>query len=172
MELLRPLHPIHGDVAYFGGWKVAVIVMWIPLAIFLSWIFKPSLSPTLLQAVAFFFAIWGAFLIRTFNLSLLGMVTFWTTRVGALYELYFALELLLSGRLVPMSLMPPWVQQVAAYLPFQWTFYFPIQALVGDLSPQQLLYGLGMQAFWIVVGVIAVNIMWRFGIRRYSAVGN
>src|SRR5512136_2314132 len=24
MELLRPIHPIHGDVAYFAGWKVVM----------------------------------------------------------------------------------------------------------------------------------------------------
>jgi len=171
-ELLRPLHPIHGDVAYFAGWKVAVIVMWIPLAIFLSWIFKPDLDPTWYQALAFFFAIWGAYLIRTMELSLLGMITFWTTRVSALYELFFALELILSGRLVPMTLMPAWVQQVAGYLPFQWTFFFPIEALTGNLAPQQLLYGLGMQALWIIIGLVGVNIVWRFGIRRFSAVGN
>ena len=54
-----------------------------------------------------------------------------------------ALELLLSGRLVPLPLMPDWAQDVAAFLPFQWSFYFPIQALVGDYSTQELLGGLG-----------------------------
>ena len=47
-------------------------------------------------------AIWGAYLIRSLLPSTLGMVTFWTTRVGAIFELYFAAELLLSGRLVPL----------------------------------------------------------------------
>jgi ABC-2 type transport system permease protein len=105
-------------------------------------------------------------------LSLLGMLTFWTTRVGAIYELFFAVELIVSGRLVPMTLMPIWVQRVAFFLPFQWTFYFPIEALVGDLPPQQLFIGLGMQILWILIGLVAVNIMWHFGIKRYSAVGN
>ena len=171
-ELLRPIHPLHNDIAYFAGWKIVVIILWIPLAIVLSWIFKPDLNPTWYQGVAFFFAIWGAYLIRTFLLSLLGMITFWTTRVGAIYELFFALELVLSGRLVPMPLMPAWVQQVAWYLPFQWCFYFPIEALVGGLTPAQLLTGLGMQLLWIGIGVISVNILWRSGIKRYSAVGN
>ena len=44
------------------------------------------------------------------------------------------LELLLSGRLVPLTLMPDWVADLAWFLPFRWTFYFPIEALVGDLS--------------------------------------
>jgi len=171
-ELMRPIHPIHNDVAYFAGWKVVVIVLWLPLAAVLALIFKPSLNPTWLQLVVFFFAIWGAYLIRTMFLSLLGMIAFWTTRVGAIYELYFALELILSGRLVPMTLMPAWVQRVALFLPFQSAFYFPINALVGQLGPVELLSGLGLQLVWILVGVGLVNIVWSRGIKRFSAVGN
>ncbi len=171
-ELLRPIHPLHGDVAYFAGWKVVVIILWLPLAAFLSLIFKPTLSPTWFEVGVFFVAIWGAYLIRTMLLSLLGMITFWTTRVSAIYELFFAVELVISGRLVPMSLMPEWVQRLANYFPFQWTFGFPIEALIGQLTPQELLGGLGVQALWILAGLVCVNIMWRFGIRRFSAVGN
>ena len=47
------------------------------------------------------------------------------------------LELLLSGRLVPLQLMPDWVEDLAAFLPFKWSFYFPIEALVGDMSNQR-----------------------------------
>lgn len=171
-ELLRPIHPLHGDIAYFAGWKVVVIILWLPLAGILALIFKPTLNPTWLQGVVFFFAIWGAYLIRTMLLWLLGMIAFWTTRVGAIFSLFFAMELIFSGRLVPMPLMPPWVQQIANFLPFQSTFYFPIDALVGQFTPLQLLEGLGIQALWIGIGVLAVNIVWRAGIRRFSSVGN
>lgn len=171
-ELLRPLHPLHFDISYFAGWKVVMILLWIPLALVLSLIFKPNLHPTGLEVIVFFFAIWGAYLIRTMLLSILGMITFWTTRVGAIYEMFFALELVLSGRLVPMSLMPAWVQHIANFLPFQWTFGFPIEVLVGKLSTEQLFKGLGMQLLWILIGTLGVRILWRFGIRRYSAVGN
>ena len=70
------------------------------------------------------------------------MVTFWTTRVGPVFSLYFAAELLLSGRLVPPQLLPDWARELAAILPFQWTFGFPIEALIGDLPPEVLLGGL------------------------------
>ncbi len=171
-ELLRPIHPLHGDVAYFGGWKVVVIVLWLPLAAFLTLIFKPDLHPSWLQIVVFFAAIWGAYLIRTLMLSTLGMISFWTTRVSAIYQLVFAAELILSGRLVPMPLMPAWVQNLAFYMPFQWTFYFPINALAGTPTSAELLTGLGMQAVWIGIGLLLTNLVWRVGIRRFSAVGN
>jgi ABC-2 type transport system permease protein len=171
-ELLRPIHPIHGDIAYFAGWKVVVIVLWLPLAAILSLIFKPEVTFTALHVLVFFFAIWGAYLIRMLLLWLLGMIAFWTTRVGAIYELFFAIELIFSGRLVPMPLMPAWVQKIAAFLPFQSTFYFPINALVGNMSPADLLAGLGMQVLWIVLGTVAVIMVWRVGVRQFSSVGN
>ena len=49
---------------------------------------------------------------------------------------------------------------------------FPIDVLVGDLSNQELLAGLGMQLLWIVILTGLFLVVWRFAIRRYSAVGN
>ena len=170
--LLRPLHPLHDDLAGFAGWKPVVILMWLPVAAALWVAFDPVLDPTLLEMCVFFFAIWGAYLIRTMFMSTLGMITFWTTRVSAIFEIFIAAELLLSGRLVPMQVMPQWVQEVADFLPFQWSFYFPIESLVGDLSTRELLGGLAMQAFWIVALTGITLFVWRFAIRRYSAVGN
>src|SRR6187549_3956627 len=46
MELMRPIHPIFSDVAYFSGWKFVVIVLWLPIAAFLAWIFKPTFDIT------------------------------------------------------------------------------------------------------------------------------
>ena len=170
--LLRPLHQLHDDLAAFAGWKLPVIIFWLPVAAALWVLFDPVLDPTLLEVVVFSIAIWGAYLIRTMFMSMLGMVTFWTTRVSALFELAVALELLLSGRLVPLPLMPDWAERLADFLPFKWSFYFPIASLVGDFSTEELLGGLAMQALWIVVLTAMTFFLWRFAVRRYSAVGN
>ncbi len=171
-QLLRPLHPLHYDIAFFAGWKVVAVVLWLPIAAVLTIAFHPTLNPTGLDVVVFAVAIWGAYLIRTMNLWLLGLITFWTTRVSAIFEMYMVVELLLSGRLVPLQLMPHWVQTLANYLPFKWTFGYPIEALVGRLPTSRLLGGLGMQIVWISAGVALVAVVWRRAVRRYSAVGN
>jgi ABC-2 type transport system permease protein len=169
-QLLRPLFPIVEDLGFFLGWKPVVIVLWLPIAIFLSLIFRPVLNPSPMAIGVFVVSLLGAYLIRSLNQSSLGLITFWTTRVGPIFQLYIAVELLLSGRLVPMALMPDWVQRLADVLPFQWTFGFPIEALVGNLSTEELLGGLAMQLLWIVIGSVLVRVVWHFAIRRYSAV--
>jgi ABC-2 type transport system permease protein len=169
-QLVRPLHPIHYDLAYFAGWKVVVIVLWLPLAAVLVWLFDPELDPTGAQIAAFVLAIWGAYLIRSLLLWCLGMITFWTTRISAIFEMYFAAELLLSGRVVPMSLMPDWVQTMSRYLPFESTFGFPITALVGPVTNDELVDGLIRQVIWIAIGTVLVSIMWRRALRTYTAV--
>jgi len=170
-DLLRPVLPLHYDIAYFAGWKVVVIVLWIPLAIGLSLVFHPTLSPSLVQIVVFFLAIWGAYLLRTMFQEALGMLCFWTTRGAAIFDLWMTMELLLSGRLVPLPLMPDWVQEISRFLPFQWAFYFPIQSLVGDDSNEELVRGLGAQILWILIGLAIFRFGWKHAIRRYSAVG-
>ena len=170
--LLKPIHPIHYDLSFFAGSKVVGILYWLPIAAFLTLVFHPVLQPTALDVAVFFLAIWGAYLIRSMFMWLLGMISFWTTRVSAIFELYLALELVLSGRLVPMSLMPGWVQRISDFLPFQWTFAFPIESLIGRLTPGRLLVGLGMQALWVLVGAALVGIGWSASVRRYTAVGN
>lgn len=169
--LLKPVHPIHMDLAGLAGWKAVVIVLWLPIAAFLSLIFQPTFTIEPVDVVVFLIAIWGAYVLRSMFLWWLGLVTFWTTRVGPVFDIFFTAELLLSGRLVPMSLMPDWAQQIARFLPFQWTFSFPIEALIGNLPADQLLGGLAMQVVWIAIGALLVGLSWRLAVRRFSAVG-
>ena len=170
-DLLRPVLPLHYDIAYFAGWKFVVILFWIPLAIGLSLVFDPTLDPRPLEIAVFAVAIWGAYLIRTMLQESLGMLCFWTTRGAAIFDLYMTTELLLSGRLVPLPLMPDWVQSIAQFLPFQYAFFFPIESLVGDLSNRELFQGLLAQVAWILIGLALFRLAWRHAIKRYSAVG-
>jgi viologen exporter family transport system permease protein len=170
-QLLRPLHPIHYDLGEFAGGKLMAILLWLPVGAILTVAFHPTFHLTALKILVFMIAIWGAYLIRSLNQWTMGMITFWTTMIGAIAETWYIAEMLLSGRLVPLSLMPRWVQTLAWFLPFKWTFGYPIEALAGQLSTVQLVGGLAMQALWIAVGALVVRLVWRRGIRRYAAVG-
>ena len=169
-HLLRPMHPVHYDIGWFAGWKVVTIVLWLPIAAALALVFEPELDPTWQQVTTFGIAIWGAFLLRTVLLWMLGLITFWTTRVTALFEAFFAAELLMSGRVVPLALMPDWARSLAYWLPFESSFGFPITALVGPTDDRELAFGLLRQAAWIAGGLLVMQLFWRRALKRYSAV--
>ena len=169
--LLRPIHLFHQDLADFNGLKVVTLLMWLPVGALLAILFRPSLNPALWQVIAFLAALLTGYVMRFTIIWALGMASFWVTRISAILQLYGAFELLLSGRLVPLALLPDWARRLANWLPFQWGFGFPIELLLGKLTPQAVLVGFLAQGGWFLFGAVAASALWRLGVRRYSAVG-
>ena len=139
-----------------------VIVLWLPIAAVLALLFRPTFDIARWRSSVFAVAIWGAYLIRSLMLWVLGLVTFWTTRVGAIFELVFTAELLLSGRLVPLSLMPDWVQPLAASCRSSGRSGSRSRRWSADLPKAELLGGLAMQALWTSSDRRSALLVWRF----------
>ncbi|MCW5876347.1 MAG: ABC-2 family transporter protein [Anaerolineales bacterium] len=170
-ELLRPIHPIQRDLGFWLGFKVPQVIYWLPMGALLWLLFRPEISPQVWQVLAFPLALMMAFLLRFLLLWCLGLVCFWIERIDGMFEVYFVSELLFSGRLVPLAVMPEWVQQVAAALPFQWTFYFPIETLLGRVGAAEFLAGAAAQVAWIIGTALLVQLVWGRAVRRFTAVG-
>jgi ABC-2 type transport system permease protein len=60
---------------------------------------------------------------------------------------------------------------MAAWLPFQWMVAFPVELLMGRLSPDEAIHGIGMQLLWIVIGFGVMQLSWTRASKRYAAVG-
>lgn len=170
--LSQPIHPFHRDYTFFAGAKFVWTLAWIPIALFLTLIFDPVFDWATVNIVGFMVALWGGYTVRFLMLYILGMINFWTTRGSAIFGIFIASELVLSGRLVPLELMPDRVVDLAAWLPFKWTFQFPIDTFIGRLTPSEILSGIGLQALWSGVLGLVFAFVWKRAIRRYGAVGN
>jgi len=112
-----------------------------------------------------------AMVIRSLFNAVIGFAAFWVTKIAAITSVVFTVELLTSGRLVPLELMPGWAQDVSWVLPFRWAFSFPIEALIGPISTAEMLRGLALQVSWVLGICVLLRLVWRRGVRRYSAVG-
>jgi ABC-2 type transport system permease protein len=169
--LLRPIHPIHADLADNFSAKLVTLPFMLLIAGGLGLIFQPSLASPAWAMLLFFPALFLAFLVRGLLEWTLAQAAFWTTRVSAINQAYFILMLFLSGQLAPLSLYPSFVQTAADILPFRWMLGFPVELLLGRLTPSQAMIGLGAQGVWVILAVILLRFTWRAGIRTYSAVG-
>lgn len=169
--LLRPLHPIHVDIAENLSYKAVTSLVLIPITIVLAFIFRPAWNLTWGSAAAFLPALVLAFFVQFFFGWTLAMAAFWTTRINAINRTYFLGKLFLAGQMAPIALLPPALQTVSSFTPFRWMLSFPVEVLLGRLTTSQIVWGLGAQAIWVVLGLTAVKIVWRAGIRRYAAFG-
>jgi ABC-2 type transport system permease protein len=172
-ELLRPIHPmltntLVNNIAFKALTMMALIPVWLVLWI----LFQPDFSSVTWQGILLAVpAVIIGFAVSFLLGATLTCIAFWTTRVWSMVEFYWALVVLFSGQFVPLQLMPGIVQEIARFLPFQLFKYFPIQLVLGRLSPSEIVFGYGMGIFWFVVALILFRWTWRNGLKQFSAVG-
>jgi len=169
--LLKPVHPIHSFIADNLMTKAIQVPVLTVIAVALAFAFHAVLSVSLWVVVAFIPVLILAFFVRFLLEWTLAQAAFWTTRVGSLNQLYFLLLLLLSGQIAPLSLLPHPVQIAAKILPLYWTVGFPTELLLGKVTPSAALFGIGVQAIWLVVTFSLSRVVFKLGVKAYSAVG-
>jgi ABC-2 type transport system permease protein len=169
--LLKPVHPIHSDIADNISSKLITLPLMILIAIGLAVAFQASISPAPWAVALFIPVVLLSFIVRFLVEWTLALAAFWTTRVSAINQTYFVLMLFLSGQIAPLALLPTPIQVVAGILPFRWMLSFPVELLLGRLSPVETLMGMGAQIAWILISFVVLRIVWRAGVRIYSAVG-
>ena len=154
------------------AFKTLTIMGFIPVWIVLFFLYQPDFSNVTLYGVLLAIpAMIMGFFIGYLLSAAITALAFWTTRVYSINEFYYALILLFSGQFVPLTLMPKLIQDIAQYLPFQLLIYYPIQLILGKLSPAQILQGYVTGAIWLMISILLFTRIWRNGVKRFSAVG-
>ena len=118
----------------------------------------PSLVVVLLASLV------GAWLLTFFSMVLLGSLAFYVDSAMGVFELWIGVHGIFSGYLIPLEVLPGWVGKLAAVLPFRFMLAFPVETLVGLLSPAQALRQLAAQ--WLYVAVTGVLARARLARRR------
>ena len=115
-------------------------------------------------------------LILSFSLTfvfkmVVGLLGFWMTETRGAFEAVNVLIVIFSGTLMPLAFLPEWLEKIAYLLPFAYMLYFPVIAFEGKLSIDQFGPVLISQLIWIVIMYLLYRILWKYGIKKYTAVG-
>ena len=169
--LLRPIPPIYDALASEFAGKVVYLIFDFPIVALLALILRPEMDFHLINGLAFIPALFLAWALRFFWGYWLALLAFWATRADALLALQDSLIFLLAGQVAPVALLPGLMQTFAKILPFRYMVAFPVEVLTGQLPPAELLVGFAAQAGWLIIAFALYVILWRAGLRRYTAVG-
>jgi len=112
----------------------------------------------------------GAFTITFLLLMLVGLCAFWVEETSGLYFVLQKLQFTIGGMLLPIDLMPDWLQRICAWLPFQAALYFPARMAV-HFDAAMLGKQLAIQAGWIALLALGVSRMYRRGVTKLHVNG-
>ncbi|WP_051317939.1 ABC transporter permease [Cohnella thermotolerans] len=93
------------------------------------------------------------------------LCAFWVEETAGLQFVLQKLQFTIGGMLLPVDLMPGWLQRVCAWLPFQAALYLPARAAV-HYDGAMLLRFAAVQIGWIAVLGALVAFMYRRGVRK------
>jgi ABC-2 type transport system permease protein len=172
-SLLRPAPNVLHYVANNAGEKLVKVVLLLPAILLLTLAFRHELrlpadaATWLLFAVAVALAAVLDFLID----YLTGSLAFFLQDVNGVLSLQRLCYGLLAGRFVPLAFFPPSLAGLLEAQPFRYTLSFPLEVLTAGLSPSALARGFAWQAGYCLALLLAYRLVWRQGLRAYSATG-
>jgi ABC-2 type transport system permease protein len=172
--LLQPIDLMAYLLAYRGAHKMAYIatsalpyglLFFLCRDVFDGW---PDAGTLLAYAAALVLG----FLVGFFFESAIGMVGFWLLEVTSFLYIVNTLNFFVSGQMFPLDILE-WsgVVYLLQLLPFQYLAYFPAMVFLGKKTGAELWFGLAMETFWAVTFFVTARVLYRVGLRRYSAYG-
>ncbi|WP_406695004.1 ABC-2 family transporter protein [Singulisphaera sp. Ch08] len=171
--MLQPVDMIGYLLCYRMAHKAAYIVTsFLPYAL-LFYLCRNYFDgfPDALTMAAFALSLVMGFLVGFFFEASVGTVGFWFLEVTSLLYIVMTLNFFISGHMLPLDLLPePWSTILKA-LPFQYLAYFPAVVFLGKVKGMALVYYLVAELFWVLFFLVMAKVLYRFGLRRYSAYG-
>jgi ABC-2 type transport system permease protein len=147
--------------AMFAVGEVSLLVMILRPPVFL----QTDGGVLAMSAIALFLAV-----ILYFYFSvLLGFLGFWIPDFWGPRFISFVLIEFFAGGLFPLDILPESLYRVSLSLPFAYILYFPLKVYLGTLTPAQMLSGFVIGSVWTVLIAAAVGVLWRMGLRTYTA---
>jgi ABC-2 type transport system permease protein len=170
-KLLRPLHPLHYAVVENMVYKVTTIPVLLPALVLIAWSFQARFETQVWQVPVFVLSVILAAALRFVFGWVLATLAFWTTRVHGIMHLYDRLGFVFAGQIAPLSLLPGPLAVLGYALPFAYMLWAPAEILRGGMAFDQAMLVVAAQCAWLLVGWLAFVVVWRSGLRQFSAVG-
>jgi ABC-2 type transport system permease protein len=106
-------------------------------------------------------------------LFIVNMIPFWAPNMGwgAQFLIIVVIVEFLSGAIFPIDILPGAVQNFLYATPFPYLVFVPIQVYLGKVSTAFIVKGVLISLFWSVALWIAMNNLWKKGLKAYEGVG-
>ena len=171
-QLLQPVDPVWRHVMSHVAERFARLPFSVAL-VGLFFVIYPEARfvPTAATLLSFVGLCLAAFLLRFALQYTIAMGCFWTERASSIEQVNFLLYMFLGGALIPLDEFSPAVREFVMMTPFPYMIGFPCQVLLGGVPAADIARALLIMGGWFAAAVVANRLLWRAGLRRFSAMG-
>ena len=171
---LRPIHHRFFALSQkFGHRVLGFFFEFLPCLLIFQFLFKVDVMPQSMLWTVLSVAL--AFFMNFYVNYCLGMLAFFFVKANGMKVMYQLFASVFSGALIPLNFFPDVVQRIMVFLPFQYTNYIPAMVWTGagDITSMHLSVPQAVcaQAVAVVFMVFLSEVMYRFAIKRFTAVG-
>ncbi len=168
--LIKPISFFNYRLAQELGSKAAMLLIYGIPTITAAVIFRDYLPHDGVTWALIFASLTLGFVLQYFVGFIFGIAAVWFEQPYVTIIVFHAVSSMLSGQLIPLSLMPPWLHTIATHSPFPYLIGIPLQLILGQrtsISPTELWVGI----LWLFVLAFSCRLIWRKAAYQYEAGG-
>lgn len=172
VALLRPINYLAFTFFRSLSWRIFRTFLFMPLLAILLFAYRGLIHDSHLHLDGqFFLAVVLGHLVSFTFVTAMAMLALYVQEARAIFELYYIPMLFLSGSLFPIAMLPEWARNLSYAFPFYFTTGLPTEILVGRMPSDKAWILMGGQVAWIAFAFVAGRLLFKGGMKRYSAVG-
>jgi len=168
-DLVRPQAPVLGTIGQNCALRIWHVLIGLPLLatiwLVTGVVFEVGAALLSLPALVL------AAMLRFLFMHTLALSAFWTQQAHGAVGFGETLIFLIGGSAAPLAFFPGTFEAVGEVLPFRAMLGLPAEIATGSLDREQILAGYAWQIIWTVVFAVVAVVVWRRGVRRFTAVG-
>lgn len=168
--LCRPVNFVKSLLADGIGGKVVNFVMFTVLLIVMTNLFNLPYPKGSIFVIFLFYAFFMLF----FDIVLyviIGGLAFWFVEIWGIKSSIEQVLWILSGRVLPLSLFPVWMQSFLAFTPFMYLEFTFASLYLGKLGVEEALKAMAIFIFWIFVLVLLMRLLYKKGFNKLESFG-
>jgi ABC-2 type transport system permease protein len=141
------------------------------IVFFLPEPYNLGLPPNLPTFLLFLAAVSIGLLLLVAISMLIYISVFWTLSPTGSMLIFGVFGEFFAGMIIPIPLMPAWMQAIAYALPFHLTLDFPFRLYSGNIPLNEAFFGLYTQIGWLILLVVVGKLLLSKGLRRVVVQG-
>lgn len=171
--LVKPISYMKYRYYAFMGNKLPSLILFLILTVLSIAYFsiRYGLSTDVITFFLFLLTLLLAISLRFLLFFCVAMWSFWFAEASGMFGTIRVVIWVISGGIFPLSIFGTSIESISKILPFQYLTQFSVDTISGRLLLAEIIQGLGIQCFWLLILGIVANALWNKGLKNYVAIG-